>query len=86
MCRTGGGGPTRAAMLEGLRSPIRDCEEGREPVVFVAGADAFAVPALHAAAKQLGIPVRACLPGCAEPSHIMLLTRRVRVGPSEPPP
>jgi len=78
-------GPTRAALLEELGGLIRECEEGREPVVFVAGTDAFSLPALHWAAKQLRIPLRACLPGCADPSHVLLLTRRARLGLSEPP-
>jgi len=49
-------GPTRAALLEGLRTLIRECTEAREPIVLVAGTVAYALPALHWAAKRLGIP------------------------------
>ena len=77
--------PTRRALLEGLRDLIEHCEEGREPVVFIAGTEAFQLPGLQWAAKQLGVPLRACHAGCDEPKHVVLLTRRVRLGPSKPP-
>jgi hypothetical protein len=74
--------PRRAVLLAGLRDLVARCPEERAPLALVAGPEAYALPALHWAATQLGLPVRSCLPQCPAPTEVLLLTKRVASGRS----
>jgi hypothetical protein len=60
-----------------LRHLVDHCVEGRAPLAFVAGADAYRSEDLHWAAARLGYRVLACAADCRDATHVTLVTEEV---------